>query len=73
MKKLLSLFVLVTLLSCHSATKTDSVYVCTGRYAHAYHSSADCRGILACKAEIQTIKLSEAQSAGRTPCHYCCK
>jgi hypothetical protein len=76
MKKLLLPLFLILLLSCHTDNKSNTsnmVYICTGRYARAYHNTTDCRGIRACKAEIRTVTLEEAQKIGRTPCRYCYK
>lgn len=82
MKKLLFPLFLILLLSCHTDNKSNTsnvsntsnmVYICTGRYARAYHKTTDCRGIRACKAGIRTVTLEEAQKMGRTPCRYCYK
>ena len=70
MKKLIFLSLLLfTLISATS----DKVYICTGKYAKAYHVSMSCRGVNACRSDINTITLSEAQNMGRTTCGYCCK
>lgn len=69
MKKLLLGLLLFLVVSC--SNKSNSVYICTGPYAKAYHNTDECRGILSCKAEIKLITLDEAQKMGRTPCGYC--
>ena len=69
MKKLLllTLFIIPLL----SATTTDNVYVCTGKYSKSYHNNLKCRGIKACKSEVKTISLAEAQKSHRKPCKLC--
>ena len=69
MKKLLIFLFLISALSCGS--KSDSVYICTGPYAKAYHNDSECRGILACKADIETVSINKAEDMERTPCSYC--
>ena len=53
--------------------ETNMVYICTGKTAHAYHSTDDCYGIQSCKGDIEEVSLDEAVDMGRTPCHYCHK
>lgn len=68
MKKLLFLLFLLPALSF---SDSNTVYICTGKYAKAYHKSTDCRGMKACKGETKTVTLEQAQKMGRTPCGYC--
>ena len=51
--------------------ESQYVFVCTGDYAHAYHTKQDCEGIESCAAEIIKISIDSAINMGRTPCHYC--
>lgn len=55
------------LLSCTQS----SVFICTGRYAKAYHKNSECRGILSCKSDIKELSKDEAIKMSRTPCGYC--
>ena len=50
---------------------TREVWICTGKSSHAYHSTDECYGIQACRADIERITIDEALAMGRTPCHYC--
>jgi len=71
MKKLLFIALLCfTSLSCSHKPKNE-VYICTGRYAKAYHFDPNCKGLNRCKAEIKVVALFEALVEGRTPCRYC--
>ena len=47
------------------------VYICTGKYAKAYHYDTDCEGLGNCKGEIISVTIDEAEEMGRHPCHYC--
>ena len=47
------------------------VYICTGKYAKAYHYQYECEGLDNCKGEIETISIDEAEDIGRHPCRYC--
>lgn len=48
-----------------------AVYVCTGKYATSYHSTAKCKGLGNCKASVKSISRSSAVKAGRKPCKAC--
>jgi hypothetical protein len=50
----------------------QTVYVCTGSYAYAYHSRSDCPGLGNCKNEIKyTDENNAANNMGRIPCCRC--
>ncbi|MCU0435959.1 MAG: hypothetical protein MUC87_21050 [Bacteroidia bacterium] len=53
------------------ATAGDSVYVCLGSGAYAYHNTRNCRGLKQCKANIILVPIEKAQSMPRRPCGYC--
>jgi len=61
----------VQLISCTSDSK-DSVYICTGRYAHVYHQSRACEGLDDCNGSIEEISITKAERMGRRPCKLCC-
>jgi hypothetical protein len=46
------------------------VYICGTTGAKKYHYSENCRGLNACKHEIVTVALSEAQGYGLTLCGW---
>jgi hypothetical protein len=53
-------------------SKTQTVYVCTGAYAYAYHSRTDCSGLKNCKGDINsTDEYTAVNSFGRRPCCRC--
>src|SRR5674476_5200 len=63
---------------CHSfangltEANSQQVFICTGQYAYAYHSSATCPGLNNCKGEIKsTDEYSALNSYGRRPCCRC--
>jgi hypothetical protein len=50
----------------------QTVYVCTGNYAYAYHSRDNCAGLNNCKGEIRyTDVYSAINTHGRKPCCRC--
>jgi hypothetical protein len=48
-----------------------SVYICTGKSSERYHRTESCNGLNACKAQVKSVSLKEAQRMGRTPCKIC--
>lgn len=50
---------------------SDKVYVCTGRYAKAYHRNTYCEGLDNCSGDIICIDKKEAIEDGKHPCGYC--
>jgi len=53
-------------------SKAQTVYICTGAYAYAYHSRSNCPGLNNCKGEINyTDEYSAVNSFGRRPCCRC--
>jgi len=50
----------------------QTVYVCTGDYAYAYHSRSNCPGLNNCKGDIKyTDENNATQNLGRKPCCRC--
>jgi len=50
----------------------QTVYICDGSYAYAYHSSTECPGLNNCKGQIYYTNESDAiNSYGRIPCCRC--
>jgi hypothetical protein len=50
----------------------QTVYVCTGEYAYAYHSRNNCPGLNNCKGDIKyTDEYNAKQNLGRKPCCRC--
>lgn len=58
---------------CEDDYVGNTVYICTGQYAKAYHKNKNCSGLGNCKAEIKQVSLEEAKRKGRTPCRRCCR
>jgi hypothetical protein len=55
-----------------SSTLNQTVYICTGDYAYAYHSRSNCPGLNNCKGEIRYADESTASSSyRRVPCCRC--
>lgn len=53
-------------------SKAQTVFVCTGAYAYAYHSRVDCPGLNNCKGQINyTDEYRAVKSFGRIPCCRC--
>jgi hypothetical protein len=53
-------------------SKAQTVYICTGLYAYAYHSRSDCQGLKNCKGQINyTDEYSAVNSFDRRPCCRC--
>lgn len=53
-------------------TTSQTVYVCTGSYAYAYHSRSDCPGLGNCKGEIKyTDENYAVNNLNRVPCCRC--
>lgn len=68
--KTLLLFLSLTL--AKPINKTDSVWICTGRYSHAYHNTTMCKGLRNCKGKEIRVSLSDAVNKYRRhPCGYC--
>lgn len=56
----------------YSDYKEQIVYVCTGPYAYAYHSSSSCPGLSNCSAQINYVDESYASNVmRRVPCCRC--
>lgn len=74
MKPILLIFILL-LFACSGKKAPDpnAVYICTGSYAKAYHTSKECDGLSNCKKEVKTVTLQEAEKMKRHGCHYCVK
>lgn len=72
MKIKFPLFILFLLLSAFSFAQEKKVIICTGSSSYAYHSHY-CRGLNECRASIETITVTEAESLHRKPCGYCYK
>lgn len=50
----------------------QTVYICTGTYAYAYHSKSNCSGLTNCKGEIKyTSEDYAVSSLHRKPCCIC--
>lgn len=55
-----------------NSQNSQTVYVCTGAYAYAYHSRSDCPGLGNCKGEIRyTDEYTVVNSFRRVPCCKC--
>ncbi|WP_435623163.1 hypothetical protein [Flagellimonas sp.] len=50
--------------------KSQSVYICNGKYSKRYHLSPYCRGLSNCKASISSVTVAEARYMGRTLCGW---
>lgn len=60
------------LYSSDTHEKNQTVYVCTGNYAYAYHSNSNCAGLSNCKGEIRyTEENYAAYNMKRLPCCRC--
>ena len=58
--------------SQYNSPKPDqTVYICTGPYSYAYHSTNQCAGLNNCRGEINYTYESYAISLGRKPCCRC--
>jgi hypothetical protein len=53
------------------ASSGNTVYICTGPYAEAYHNTTSCRGLSKCSGEIREVTEQEAINMGRHACGYC--
>lgn len=55
-----------------TSTINQTVYICTGDYAYAYHSRSNCPGLNNCKGDIKyTDETTAANSYRRVPCCRC--
>ncbi|WP_394973745.1 hypothetical protein [uncultured Croceitalea sp.] len=50
--------------------KSQSVYICNGKYSKRYHLSPYCRGLSNCKASISSVSVDKARYMGRTLCGW---
>ncbi|RYY95195.1 MAG: hypothetical protein EOO11_16355 [Chitinophagaceae bacterium] len=50
---------------------SDTVLVCFGSRAYAYHDNAGCSGLQRCRGSVERMEASKAVAMGRTPCHIC--
>lgn len=56
----------------HADLSSQTVYVCLGEYAYAYHSRSDCPGLSNCKGSIKYTDESTASvNLARVPCCRC--
>ncbi len=58
---------------CETDNLENTVYICTGQYATAYHRNKNCSGLGNCKGEIKQVSLEYAKQKRRTPCKTCCR
>ena len=68
------LLLLFLLLSCSKSGRSgesDTVYICTGASAYAYHSNSNCSGLNQCGATIKKVSVPDIK--GRSPCKKCYK
>jgi len=49
----------------------ERVYICTGRYAKAYHAFQNCRGLDNCQADVIEVSLEDALNNRRHACELC--
>lgn len=49
----------------------DSVYLCTGPAAYAYHHYGDCEGLIRCHYRVDRYALTGALQEERQECGYC--
>lgn len=73
--KPLIIVLIIFILGCGETKSTDNVLICTGRYSKAYHKDYSnsvfyCKGLRACKGEINRVERSKIQ-AERRACGYC--
>lgn len=67
-KKLLFVFLLITLTAFHKNATT--VFICGAEGAKKYHYSSSCRGLTACKQVITESSKNQAESFGLTLCGW---
>lgn len=68
MKTLLLTSILLTGLFSNSGETT--VYHCNSGTATSYHLKKDCRGLNACKHEVETLTVAEAKEQGLKLCGW---
>jgi len=75
MRKIALMFAFgLTVLTLQAKQRPDSVYICLGKYSHAFHRNNFCKGLRNCKAKLIYISLSDAVNKyGRKACGYCYK
>jgi hypothetical protein len=61
----------IELTQTFSPTYTDTVYICTGKYATKYHATVSCKGLNNCRADVVPVSEKKISKAGRTPCRIC--
>jgi hypothetical protein len=72
MKKIiLAIGICAIALSLSFTSAATKVYICTGKYAVAYHSTSSCSGLNKCKGTIKSVTLAEAQRLKRRACKVC--
>lgn len=49
----------------------NTVYICDGPYAEAYHNTPDCTGLSNWSGSVLEVTEQEAIDMGRQPCGYC--
>lgn len=54
-----------------SENATQTVYVCTGPTAYAYHKTPKCKGLKRCSGEIIQISVEKAKADKRKACKIC--
>lgn len=51
----------------------ETVYICTGKLAYAYHKYRDCFGLNQCSDEIKEMKKEDAFKIRKRYCSFCRK
>ncbi len=70
MKKLIILAFLLTFPLLGMETANETVYICTGPKAVAYHKTKDCKGLSKCSDDVVSVSL-EKISKTRRPFKIC--
>lgn len=69
---LLGFYFYVVVIFLQSCSTEQTVYICTGPQAYAYHSNSDCSLMITnCTGSIKEIPISKAHILKRKPCGRC--
>ena len=65
MKKLLLSFALSAFALSTSSSNGETVYICTGPKAEAYHSKSKCRGLNRCSGDVKKGYAGQSRTNGQ--------
>lgn len=70
--KMITYLSVISIIFQTACKDNNTVYICTGSTAHAFHDKRGCKGLSNCRGDIKPISEEVAVNKyHRRPCYYC--